>query len=142
MELALGFEPITLSIAYQLFRACGHRDVPLRPDAEDPLLQVLVMRTRRAADLPPLLRQVRGVGPADQNLGKEAGKVCGWRHSRAPWIGSLVGYERATPAVLTFLWDTKVGEFVSLAALGGGAGVEEEAEQALEEGEEGRLAPP
>ena len=81
------------------------------------------------------------MGPADQNLGKEAGKVCRWRHSRAPWIGSLVGYERATPAVLTFLWDTKVGEFVSLTALGGGARVEEEAKPALEEGEEGGPAP-
>ena len=69
------------------------------------------------------------------------GKVCGWRHPRAPRISSPFGDERATPAVLTFLRDTKVGEFVSLAALGGGAGVEEEAEQALVEGEEGRLAP-
>ena len=37
--------------------------------------------------------------------------------------------------VLAFLRDTKAGEFVSLAALGGGAGVE--AESAAEEGDEG-----
>ena len=37
--------------------------------------------------------------------------------------------------VLAFLRDTNVGKFVSLAALGGGAGVE--AEPAAEEGDEG-----
>ena len=44
---------------------------------------------------------------------------------------------RATSAVPTFRRGTRVGEVVSLAALGGGMGVEEE-DQAGEEGEEGK----
>ena len=55
-----------------------------------------------------------------------------------PRIRTLFGEERATPAVLDFLRDTKVGKFVSLAALGGDARAEE-AEPAWEESE--RLIP-
>lgn len=44
-----------------------------------------------------------------------------------------------TPPVLAFLRDTRVGEFISLAALGGGREVEE-ADPVEEEGEE--LRPP
>ena len=40
-------------------------------------------------------------------------------------IGSLFGDRRATPVVLTFQPETKVGSFVSLGALGGGRGVEQ-----------------
>ena len=49
-----------------------------------------------------------------------AGRACGWKYPRAPRISLLFGDERATPAVLTFLRDTKV---VPLEALGGGRGV-------------------
>ena len=38
----------------------------------------------------------------------------------APRLSTVFGEERATPAALAFLRDTKVGEFVSLEALGGG----------------------
>ena len=68
---------------------------------------------------PPPFCQVWGLGGAAQNdARREVGKACGWRHPRAPRIEKLFGDERATPAVLAFLRDTKVGKFVSLAALG------------------------
>ena len=54
---------------------------------------------------------------------------------KAPRIKTLFEKEEATPARLTFLWETEVGEMVSLAALGGRRGAEEDPVGA--EGEEG-----
>ena len=50
---------------------------------------------------------------------RDVGKACGWKHPRAPRIGMLFVDERATLGVLTFLRDTKAGDFVALEALGG-----------------------
>ena len=63
--------------------------------------------------------------------GETSGRLAG-EGPRAPRIVALFGDERAKPAVLTFLWDTRAGEFVSLAALGGtkrGDPAEEEEEE-------------
>lgn len=53
---------------------------------------------------------------------------------------TLFEEDEATPAVLAFLRETKVGEVVLPAALGGGRGVEEEPVEA--EGEEGQAGLP
>ena len=42
------------------------------------------------------------------------GKACEWKHPRAPTVRLLFRDERATPAVLQFLRDTKVGRVVTL----------------------------
>ena len=46
-------------------------------------------------------------------LWKEVGKACQWKHPRAPTVRLLFQDERATPAVLSFLRDTKVGRITS-----------------------------
>ena len=81
------------------------------------------------------------MGGAAQEDVERGGEGLWVRHPTAPRIGKHFGDERATLAVLAFLRDTKVGEFVSLAALGGGAGGEE-GEPAGEEGEEEGSPPP
>ena len=78
--------------------------------------------------------------PQARTLWRSVGKACGWEHSRAPRVGTLLGDERATSAVLTSFRDTKVGEFISLGVLGGGRGVE--TDPVGLEGEEGSPLPP
>ena len=52
-----------------------------------------------------------------KKLWRSVGKVCEWKHPRAPSVRLLFQDERATPAVLTFLRETKVGRVVILAPL-------------------------
>ena len=49
---------------------------------------------------------------------------CGW--SEAPSIRRLIGDERAVPAVLEFLKDTKVGKMPGRILMAGGPDLEEE----------------
>ena len=91
-------------------------------DGQDPVGQVLVVRAEREADSLPLLRQVWGRPPEIGKLRKSVVRAWGWKHPRAPRIRTLFEMEETTPAVLTFLRDTRVGKMVSLAALGGGGG--------------------
>ena len=67
-------------------------------------------------------------------LYKSVGKACGWKHPRAPAVRALFQGERASPAALTFLWGTKVGEMVLLAALGGRRGMGDQAEVEAKKG--------
>ena len=55
-----------------------------------------------------------------KELWKSIGKACEWKHPRAPTAGPLFRDERATPAVLQLLRDTKVGSMVALASRGEG----------------------
>ena len=55
------------------------------------------------------------------------GKACEWKHPRAPTVRLLFEDDRATPAVLDFLRDTRVGRVFTPAAL------EECGEDGLEE---------
>ena len=48
---------------------------------------------------------------------RSVGKACGWKRPRAPSIRMLFRDDRATPAVPTFLRETKVGRMVNLAPL-------------------------
>ena len=57
------------------------------------------------------------------------GKAYRWKHPRAPSIRALFWEEKATAAVLHSPWETQVGHFVLIAALGGGRGVEHLAEE-------------
>ena len=50
-----------------------------------------------------------------RELWRSVGKACKWKHPRAPTVRLLFEDERATPAVLNFLRDTKVGHMVTLA---------------------------
>lgn len=45
---------------------------------------------------------------------KSVWKACGWEHPRAPPDRMVFQADRATPAVLTFLWETKVGRMIRL----------------------------
>ena len=45
-------------------------------------------------------------------------KDCGWETRRAPSVRLLFGDERATPALLEFLGDTRVGQMPGLALFG------------------------
>ena len=85
-----------------------------------------------------------------RKLWKKVGKACGWENPRAPSARLLSQGERATPVVLEFLRETKVGKIVTLAQM------EEVDEKELEEiefrpldgeggwreGDEGRPGPP
>ena len=50
-----------------------------------------------------------------KELWRSVGKVCEWKHPRAPSVRLLFQDERATPAVLTFIREIKVGRVVILA---------------------------
>ena len=65
--------------------------------------------------------------PQIKELWKDVGYLCGWKHPRAPRMALLFGDKRATRAVLSFLWKTKVGKMVTIPPRG----------EAGEEGEEG-----
>ena len=85
--------------------------------------------------------------PQIQELWKEVGKRCGWKHPRAPRVALLFKDERATKAVLSFLRKTRVGQMVTIPPRGrqeeeeGEEGSDEE--QRVEvEGEEGGPGPP
>ena len=84
-------------------------------------------------------------GPQIQELWKEVGKRCGWKHSRAPRVALLFSDERATKAVLSFLRKTRVGQLVTILLRDGGGEEEAESERderAEGEGEEGGPGPP
>ena len=54
-------------------------------------------------------RGLRAWMPQIQELWKDVGKRCGWKHPRAPRMALLFNDERATKAVLSFLRETKAG---------------------------------
>ena len=70
-------------------------------------------------------------------------KLCDWQGPRAPDMRLLFNDVRATPAVLSFLRDTKVGKMISLEPQEerGEEGSGEDGEDG-EEGEEGGPGPP
>ena len=83
--------------------------------------------------------------PQIQELWKEVGKRCGWKHPRAPRVALLFGDERATKAVLPFLRKTRVGQLITIPPREWGE--EEEAENGRDErveaeGEDGVPGPP
>ena len=84
-----------------------------------------------------LLVECEAWAPQSKALWRSVGKAFGWKHPRASRIEMYFEEQKATSAVLTFLWETKVGEAVSLAALRGGRSGELPVEA---EGEEG-IAP-
>ena len=57
--------------------------------------------------------------PQIQELWKEVGKRCGWKHPRAPRVALLFNDERATKAVLSFLRKTRVGQAITITPRGG-----------------------
>ena len=79
------------------------------------------------------LRHLLGNGEAwraqIQELWKEVGKRCGWKHLKTPRIALLFNDERATKAVLSFLRRTKVRQMVTIGPRGG-----EDEEEGEEEG--------
>ena len=77
-------------------------------------------------------------GPQIQELWKDVGKRCGWRHPKAPRMALLFDDDRATKAVLSFLRVTKVGQMVTIPP----RDREEEREEDEVEGEEGGPGPP
>ena len=76
--------------------------------------------------------------PQIQELWKEVGKRCGWKHPSAPRVTLLFNDERATKAVLSFLRKTRVGQMITIPPRDG----EGEREEAEVEGEEGGPGPP
>ena len=76
--------------------------------------------------------------PQIQELWKEVGKRCGWKHPRAPRMALLFKDERATKAVLSFLRKTRDGQMITIPPRDG----ETEREEAEVEGEEGGPGPP
>ena len=64
--------------------------------------------------------------------------MCDWERPRAPSVRLMFDDVQAAPAVLTFLWDTRVGRMISLVPRGG----ERADEDTESEGEEGRPDPP
>ena len=88
--------------------------------------------------------------PEIKKLWKEVGKACEWKHPR-PTVRLLFNDDRATPAVLDFLRDTRVGRVFTPAALEEG---EEDGQEEIElrpwegefswneNGEEGGPGPP
>ena len=59
---------------------------------------------------------VRAWAPQARKLWKDVGKACGGKHPRAPAVKWLAD-ERALEVVLSFLWDTRVGEMVAVRRL-------------------------
>ena len=66
-----------------------------------------------------------------QELWKEVGRFCGWKHPKALRMALLFKDEKATKAVLSFLCKTRVGQMVTTPPRDGGG---------EEEGQEGRYA--
>ena len=60
-----------------------------------------------------LFTRCRAWPPQARRMWRDIGKVCGWRHPRAPSV-RLLWDGRATEAVLDFLRDTRVGCLVAL----------------------------
>lgn len=69
-----------------------------------------------------------------RKMWREVGKACEWKHPRAPSARTLFRESRATPAVLGFLRQTRVGGMVSLTVV-------EERDRGEEEMEEIELRP-
>ena len=68
---------------------------------------------------------------------KRTRRLCERRGLVAPSVRVMLGDSRATPAVLTFLGDTRMGKMVSLVSPGQFRGEDSESE-----GEEGGPGPP
>ena len=97
-----------------------------------------------------LLVKCRAWATPIEELWRSVGRDCEWKHPRAPTVRVLFQEERATPAVLAFLRDTKVGRMVTLTHPEGEEweGLEEidlwpeEAEGQAANGDEGGPGPP
>ena len=73
-----------------------------------------------------LFVKCRRWGPEIRRLWKRVERDCEWGGSRVPSVHFLFRDARATPAVLDFLEDTRVGKMPSRVLLAGGPDVEEE----------------
>ena len=78
--------------------------------------------------------------PQIQELWKQVGKRCGWKHPRAPRVALFFDDERATKAALSFLRKPRVGQAITIPPRDGGG--EEEREENEVDGEEGGPGPP
>ena len=80
----------------------------------------MTQKQGEAVTLPPLL-QIQGLDPAEESrCGRVSGRHAGGNaHGPLP-SGCFFQDERAAPAVLTFLRETKVGRGTVPATLGGG----------------------
>lgn len=109
------------------------RDVPGRQDAQNPIERLLVVWERGEKSRHCIFVECEAWALQIKTLWKMLGKPAAETPS-GPTVRTLSQEEKATPAVLTFLRKPQVGRFATLAALGGGRGVEVPAEV---EGEEG-----
>ena len=75
--------------------------------------------------------------PQSRAMWKSVGKACRWKHPPAPPVRMLFQDDRAAPAVLSFLRETRVGKMAKMAHP-----EEEVGEEREEEGEEGSPGPP
>ena len=66
------------------------------------------------------------MGPRDQGLWQRVEADCEWLGPRAPTVRALFGNPRATPALLEFLDNTRVGRMPSQIQLRGGGERNEE----------------
>ena len=57
-----------------------------------------------------LLVKCEAWAPQSRAIWKSLGRACGWKHSRVPQVRVLFEKKEATPAVLAFLRETKVGQ--------------------------------
>ena len=97
---------------YQLLS--GHAaTAPSRADQPSPKRQVLVVRQRLKTNTPPPFIRRRRWTPEIRGLWQRVERDCEWESPRAPSIRLLFRDGRATPAVLEFLEDTRVGKIPS-----------------------------
>ena len=87
-----------------------------------------------------LFTECQALIPQIRRLWKRVGKDCRWKHPKAPAVRKL-WREGATTAVLEFLEDTSVGQWL-LAGVVRAPRVEEVGEDEVPEGEEGGPGPP
>ena len=77
----------------------------------------MVQHRRATVETPPV-RRVPGLGGQIKELRKSVGKVCEWKHPRAPTIRLLFNDERATLVVLQFRGIQRSGRWWLLAPPG------------------------
>ena len=72
--------------------------------------------------------------PQVQELWKEMGKRCGWKHPRVPRMALILDDESAMKVVLSLLWKSKVGQMVTIPPRGEELGEEDEESAEEEQG--------
>ena len=123
--------------------------VPLRPwvirvvpqEKEGRFGQVLVLQHRREQSQFHLVARCPAWAGQARAMWKRIGRLCEKRGPVTPSVRAMFGDQRATPEVLTFLRDTRVGKMISLAPRGENLWEEEEG-SSESEGEEGGPGPP